>query len=210
MRPLLQAITAITVGVLLVRTCGAQSVYRHELGLAGGVSPASGGPIGTTPDRQLFVVSANYGLVVLRRSSVMLKYDASVLPIVLVHRQRRREALELGGAKTTYGAGLEPLGFQTNFRPRQMVQPFLNTAGGILYFHDQVPVLRASQLNFTFSFGGRDRTVYTSQTFADVWLQVSPPFKCIHRRTQSGDRFAHHFCWRFVQTATVASVIANY
>jgi hypothetical protein len=154
MKRRLHAVAAVIFAGLFVRTCAAQGTRRHEFSFVGGISPTSGGPIGTTPDRQLFTISVSYGLVVLKGSSAVLKYDASVLPIVLVHGQRSRSAFGVERAQTTYGAGLEPVGFQTNFRPRQMVQPFVSTAGGILYFHEPVPVSRASQLNFTFSFGG--------------------------------------------------------
>jgi len=56
--------------------------------------------------------------------------------------------------KRTYGSGLSPVGFRTNFFTDSRVQPFLSTDGGFIYFIDRVLSPQGSQWMYTIDFGG--------------------------------------------------------
>ena len=53
--------------------------------------------------------------------------------------------------KTTYGFGLEPIGFDFNFRRRHRYQPIIGINGGFLKFTNDVPISNSNSFNFTFS-----------------------------------------------------------
>lgn len=56
--------------------------------------------------------------------------------------------------RTTYGFGLEPVGFDFNFRRRHRFQPVVGINGGFLKFTHDVPVSNSNSFNFTFSLRG--------------------------------------------------------
>ncbi|HET8825984.1 MAG TPA: acyloxyacyl hydrolase, partial [Terriglobales bacterium] len=58
------------------------------------------------------------------------------------------------GRRTTYGFGLEPVGFDFNFRRRHRFQPVVGINGGFLKFTRDVPVSNSNSFNFTFSLRG--------------------------------------------------------
>ncbi len=123
-----------------------------QWGLWGGYSPSSPSLIGVSPDRRLFTLNLQYARVLAAPDWGAVKFTAEAVPVALVHRPA--QALPAPSpARTTYGAGVTPVGFQFNFG-KHRVQPFLLANGGLLYFTEQVPVLGSSQFNFTFSFGG--------------------------------------------------------
>jgi hypothetical protein len=55
--------------------------------------------------------------------------------------------------KRTYGSGLSPVGFQSDFFPSKRVQPFLSTDGGFIYFMDRDLTPQGSQFMYTVDFG---------------------------------------------------------
>ena len=56
--------------------------------------------------------------------------------------------------RTTYGFGLEPVGFDFNFRRRHRLQPLIGINGGFAKFTRDVPVSNSKSFNFTFSLRG--------------------------------------------------------
>jgi hypothetical protein len=56
--------------------------------------------------------------------------------------------------RTTRGIGLEPVGFDFNFRRRHRFQPVIGINGGFLKFTRDVPVSNSNSFNFTFSLRG--------------------------------------------------------
>lgn len=56
--------------------------------------------------------------------------------------------------RTTYGFGLEPVGFDFNFRRRHRFQPVVGINGGFVKFTRDVPVANSNSFNFTFSLRG--------------------------------------------------------
>jgi hypothetical protein len=59
-----------------------------------------------------------------------------------------------GGRRTTYGFGLEPVGFDFNFRRRHRFQPVLGINGGFAKFTRDVPISNSNSFDFTFSLRG--------------------------------------------------------
>ena len=68
-----------------------------------------------------------------------------------------------GGRRTTYGFGLEPVGFDFNFRRRHRFQPVIGINGGFAIFRRDVPVPNSNSFNFTFSLRG-GMQIFTSQS----------------------------------------------
>lgn len=137
----------------------------EEFNLWGGYSPDSPERIGVTQDRQLLMAGFGYTRVLLAWDRIAWKYTAETAPLFRVSqptfngfeisRPSRVPANMRGylGRRTTYGAGLAPIGFRLNFRRRQRIQPILDINGGVVYFTRQVPVAGSSRFNFTFSTG---------------------------------------------------------
>lgn len=61
---------------------------------------------------------------------------------------------EHASRRTTYGFGLEPVGFDFNFRRRHRFQPVVGINGGFAKFPRDVPVSNSNSFNFTFSLRG--------------------------------------------------------
>jgi Lipid A 3-O-deacylase (PagL) len=67
------------------------------------------------------------------------------------------------GRRTTYGFGLEPVGFDFNFRRQHRFQPVIGINGGLAVFTRDVPVSNSNSFNFTFSLRG-GMQIFTSQS----------------------------------------------
>jgi len=140
---------------LMIHAAAAGDEYSHtkELGVAFGYSPVSyDGLIGVVTGQQYYEASLNLGYVFKQNDSHAWKYKVSLIPFALVRGDG--ETLTLRPSRAVYAGGAEPIGLQLNFRNYRKLQPFVNAAGGFLYFTEQIPVSDSSQYNFTFSFGG--------------------------------------------------------
>ena len=131
---------------------------KNELGVFAGYSPLNVQGIGITSDRDLFLLNLQYARVLGTTENTTLKYTAGIVPVAIVAQPAEIFQPSTGSAyvlpsKRIYGGGIDPIGFQWNFRRHRPWQPFVNTQGGFLYFTEQVPVPESSQFNFTFSFG---------------------------------------------------------
>ena len=67
------------------------------------------------------------------------------------------------GRRTTRGIGLEPVGFDFNFRRHHRFQPVIGINGGFLKFTRDVPVQGSNSFNFTFSLRGGVQ-IFTSES----------------------------------------------
>lgn len=131
---------------------------KNEFGIFAGYSPVNVQRIGITSDRDLFLLNLQYVRVLGNTENTVVKYTAALVPVAFVTQPAEIFQPSTGPAyilpsKRIYGGGIDPIGFQWNFRRQRAWQPFLNTQGGFLYFIDQVPVPESSRFNFTFSFG---------------------------------------------------------
>ena len=128
-----------------------------ELGFWAGYSPKSFTFQGTAQDRKLAMVNVFYGRVLMSRSIFTIKYTFEVVPLALQNQPTeffvfKNKPVIVNPARTIYGAGLSPIGFQANLGHRR-IQPFANGSVGFLYFADQVPIVGSSQFNFTGTVG---------------------------------------------------------
>lgn len=147
--------------LLLTGTALAQSgtdEHKNEFGVFAGYSPINLQGIGITNNRDLFLLNLQYARVLGTTENTTIKYTAGLVPVAIVNQPAEWFLPSTGSAyllpqEKIYGAGIDPIGFQWNFRRKHAWQPFLNTHGGFLYFTEQVPVPESSQFNFTFSFG---------------------------------------------------------
>jgi lipid A 3-O-deacylase PagL len=160
----------------------------NEFGVWAGYSPTSPHGIGITSDRKLFLLNASYARVIGNTKTVAIKYTFDVVPVALITQPAETFVTNTGAvishnAQTVYGGGLNPIGFQFNFRRGHKWQPFANTHGGFLYFAQQVPVIDSSQYNFTFSFGGG------VQVFSGERSSLSLGYRYYHlSNANTGDR----------------------
>ena len=128
-----------------------------EFGFWAGYSPRSFTFQGTAHDRKLFLLNLFYARALMTHRFVTIKYTLEVVPVALQNQPTeffvfKDKPVIVNPAKTIYGAGVNPVGFQGNFGCHR-IQPFLNWTGGLLYFAEQVPIVGSSQFNFTFSVG---------------------------------------------------------
>lgn len=70
---------------------------------------------------------------------------------------------EHASRRTTRGIGLEPVGFDFNFRRRHRFQPVVGINGGFLKFTRDVPISNSNSFDFTFSLRGAIQ-VFTSES----------------------------------------------
>jgi hypothetical protein len=127
----------------------------------------------------LSIAGFQYARVLLASDRTALKYTVDAIPFALTKTEGDGSlCVPVPGSnacstrafvlrKTSFGAGLNPLGTQLNFRRTRRLQPVVNGALGFLYFERPTPALSvpssaagaaftpaASQFNFTFAFGG--------------------------------------------------------
>lgn len=136
----------------------------HEFSVWGGASPDSSTVFkgtGRTPDVRFGMVAVQYARRFHNNDTINLKYTADFVPAAVMNFPDFR-AVPTGAntfrlerfRKTAYAFGVAPLGLQMNFRPRKKVQPFINAAGGLLYFDKQVPNDLGTRFSFTADVGG--------------------------------------------------------
>jgi hypothetical protein len=128
-----------------------------EFGFWAGYSPKSFTFQGTAQDRKLALVNFFYARVLIAPRLFALKYTFEVVPLALQNQPTeffvfKGKPVIVNPARTIYGAGLSPIGFQANLGHRR-IQPFANGSVGFLYFADQVPIVGSSQFNFTGTVG---------------------------------------------------------
>jgi opacity protein-like surface antigen len=134
---------------------------------------------GSQTGQGLSITGFQYGRVLLASNSLAWKYTIDAIPMAFTSTEGEgsicvpipgTNACTVQGLvvrKTSFGAGVNPVGMQLNFRRRQRLQPMFNGALGFLYFDQPTPVLSvpdfaaglastpaSSQFNFTFDFGG--------------------------------------------------------
>src|SRR5215472_6782171 len=124
-----------------------------ELRAVVGYSPNSNLVIGVSPNRELYFTALEYEHSIRQFWKTTLNYYGGIVPFMAVHHPAESINGVSFPAATNWGGGAEPIGFAWNFRTASHFQPILETAGGVVYFNDQVPIADSSQFNFMFHFG---------------------------------------------------------
>ena len=146
----------------------------NELGIWTGYSPFSFQLKGAIKDRQLFLLGLQYARALFATRPLTFKYTADAVPVAFEIQPTQRYVIDgqrllTNPSGTIYGAGASPIGFQANFGPKR-IQPCMNGSLGFLYFNRQVPVLGASQFNYTISVGfGTQIFLRPGRSFAVGW-----------------------------------------
>lgn len=107
----------------------------------------------------------------MERQRISLRYTIEAIPAAVLSEPYLDGTPVIGllgrisPHREIYGGGLNPVGFQLNFRARKRIQPFGSFNGGFLYFSRKVLSPQASQFNFTVAMGAGVE-IYTSATRA--------------------------------------------
>ena len=126
----------------------------HEFGARWGLSLISGHIWGYAKDVKYMPVDIRYSYLLREYDHWTLRYSPELTALAMldepvnplpknVQKQRKR----------TYGSGLSPVGFQTDFFPSRRVQPFFSGDGGFIYFMDRVLSPQGSQWMYTIDYG---------------------------------------------------------
>lgn len=128
----------------------------NEYGIWGGGSFDSPTVIGTAEDRKFLTAGFRYGRILGGSRNIAYEYTVDAVPMAVVFQPEFARAFNRNTARSTYGAGISPIGFKANFNRRGRVKPFASTSGGFLYFQRPVPddIPLATKFNFTFEFSG--------------------------------------------------------
>jgi hypothetical protein len=82
-----------------------------------------------------------------------MRYSPELTALALIDEPVPNQTDPTLQRKRTYGSGLSPVGFQSDFFPSKRVQPFLSGDGGFIYFMDRVLSPQGSQFMYTVDFG---------------------------------------------------------
>jgi Lipid A 3-O-deacylase (PagL) len=125
----------------------------HEFGAWWGLSLISGHVWGYAKDVKYMPIDVRYSYEFEHWDHWTMRYSPEITALALldepVPNQTNPELLR----KRTYGSGVSPVGFQSDFFPSKRVQPFLSTDGGFIYFMDHVLSPQGSQFMYTVDFG---------------------------------------------------------
>lgn len=125
----------------------------HEFGAWWGLSLMSGHLWGYAQDVKYMPIDVRYSYELERWDHWTMRYSPEITALAMldepVPNQTNAELLR----KRTYGSGVSPVGFQSDFFPSKRVQPFLSTDGGFIYFMDRVLSPQGSQFMYTVDFG---------------------------------------------------------
>ena len=126
----------------------------HEFGAWWGLSLMSGHIWGYAKDIKYMPIDVRYSYLFSLHDHWAMRYSPEVTALAMLDEpipdptnnpQTER--------KRTYGSGVSPVGFQSDFFPSHRVQPFLSTNGGFIYFLDHVLSPQGSQFMYTVDFG---------------------------------------------------------
>jgi hypothetical protein len=125
----------------------------HEFGAWWGLSLISGHVWGYAKDVKYMPIDVRYSYELEHWNHWTMRYSPEITALAMldepVPNQTNPELLR----KRTYGSGVSPVGFQSDFFPSKRVQPFLSTDGGFIYFMDRVLSPQGSQFMYTVDFG---------------------------------------------------------
>lgn len=123
----------------------------HEFSIWGGYAFDSFKLWGKTPDATLGQLGLGYNRRFLRIGNQLFRYRFTInlfskitYPEFAQHRNRT----------SLSGFGLTPLGLRINFLQNRKLQPFFDTAGGLIVFNEPFPDFRGKKFNYTLGLGG--------------------------------------------------------
>lgn len=135
----------------------------NEYQVWSGYSPDSVVGIGKSQARRFFIAGFGWRRVILANDSIAWKFSVDAVPLALVSEPTVNGITVVPdpkkiscagcviGRRTSYGYGIEPVGFEFNFRRQRRFQPVAGINGGVLKFNHDVPVPNSNSFNFTFA-----------------------------------------------------------
>lgn len=123
----------------------------HEFTLWGGYAFDSFRLWGKTPDATIGQLGLGYNRKFLKLGNQLIKYRFTLnlfSKVTYPEFEPDRDRASLSGF------GISPLGFRINFNQKQLLQPFIDTSGGMLVFNDPFPDMRGKKFNYTLGLGG--------------------------------------------------------
>jgi Lipid A 3-O-deacylase (PagL) len=126
----------------------------HEFGAWWGASLMTGHVWGYAKDVKYMPIDVSYSYRLHSGANWDLRYAPELTALAMLDEPLPKNPNRFTQRKRTYGSGLSPVGFRTNFFSESRVQPFLSTDGGFIYFIDRVLSPQGSQWMYTIDFGG--------------------------------------------------------
>jgi hypothetical protein len=125
----------------------------HEFGAWWGLSLISGHVWGYAKDTKYMPIDVRYSYEFEHWEHWTMRYSPEITALALIDEPVQGATNPELLRKRTYGSGVSPVGFQSDFFPSKRVQPFLSTDGGFIYFTDRVLSPQGSQFMYTVDFG---------------------------------------------------------
>jgi hypothetical protein len=125
----------------------------HEFGAWWGLSLISGHVWGYAKDIKYMPIDVRYSYELKRWEHWTMRYSPELTALAMLDEPVAGQQDLQRQRKRTYGSGLSPIGFQSDFFPSKRVQPFFSTDGGFIYFMDRVLSPEGSQFMYTVDFG---------------------------------------------------------
>lgn len=122
-------------------------------------------------NRRLSLLGIQYERRLVEKHFFAILYAPQAIPLALLSEPAvegialLRSAPPFTSVEYILGSGLNPVSFQTIFRPSARVQPILAGNGGFLFFTKNVPTMLAAQFNFDVSTSGGLRFRLRRQRF---------------------------------------------
>jgi hypothetical protein len=125
----------------------------HEFGAWWGLSLITGHIWGYAKDVKYMPIDVRYSYEFERWDHWTMRYSPELTALAMLDWPVPNETNPELQRKRSYGSGLSPVGFQSDFFPSKRVQPFLSTDGGFIYFMDRVLSPEGSRYMYTVDFG---------------------------------------------------------
>ena len=126
----------------------------HEFGAWWGFSVISGHIWGYAGDVKYMPIDVRYSYLFSLHRHWAMRYSPEVTALAMLDEPVPNQTNRFLQRQRTYGSGISPVGFQSDFFPSHRVQPFLSTNGGAIYFMKRVLSPEGSQFMYTIDFGG--------------------------------------------------------
>ncbi|MGK7370907.1 MAG: acyloxyacyl hydrolase [Candidatus Halalkalibacterium sp. M3_1C_030] len=133
----------------------------HEFTVWGGYAFDSFRLWGKTPDATIGQLGLGYNRKFLKVGNQLIKYRFTLnlfSKVTYPEFQPGRNRTSLSGF------GITPLGFRVNFIQNKLLQPFIDTSGGMIVFNGPFPDSRGKKFNYTLGLGGGIEYLLNSNT----------------------------------------------
>jgi hypothetical protein len=131
----------------------------HEFGAWWGLSLISGHIWGYAKDVKYMPIDVRYTYLLTQHPYWTMRYAPEMTALAMLDEPvqgatpTRAEPAAQYLRQRSYGSGVSPVGFESDFLPSRRVEPFLSTNGGFIYFDQRVLSPQGSQWMYTIDFG---------------------------------------------------------